>query len=127
MRAKEAGRWLHKVVQMGLDDERPKRATVTSIANWNTTGEIEATLASGQTIYVHAPVVYNIAVDDVIFVTRQDMGTRARWTIHGMQKSVADGYVPTVRQLSGGGIDSILMDDSNVELMDDSGVYLTED
>lgn len=128
MNPRDLAALMRKWVGMTVEDERPKRATVTAIANRGTTGEIEATMADGHKVYIHAATVYDIGVSDVVYVQKQPVGlAQARYVITSYHKSAGGSYIPTVRPESGGSIDDILMDDSSVELMDDSGVYLVED
>lgn len=112
-------------IRRSLAGERPKRATITSTSNRPATGEIEATLVDGSKIYVHAASLEALAVDDVIYVDKQNMGAaQAHYLFRGIHKSATGSYVPTVRGESS--IDFILLDNSDVQLMDNTGVYLTD-
>jgi len=121
--------FIRKYIGNSVEQERPRRATVTAITNRADTGEIEATCADGHKIYIHAATVYDVAIGDEVYVQKQQVGlARARYTIGGYHKSTGGSYVPTVRAESiVPTLDSILTDDSGYFLTDDSDTPLTED
>jgi hypothetical protein len=114
---------LRRYVGSALNNERSQRATVTSIANWNETAEVAATVADGHTIYIHAAVMYDVAVGDVLYVRKLNVGAaRARYEIIGYHESAGGSRIPTIRRALDP--ETILTDDSGNRLMDDSSNLL---
>ena len=123
MRTRDFALFFKRIIDARAVDERPKRATVTSVANWNETGEVEATLVDGRKVYIHAVTIEEIAVDDILLVTPQNLGIgRAQWHYQGMHEMANGSRVPQIRRALEP--ETVLTDDSGNRLLDDSGNLL---
>jgi hypothetical protein len=128
MKARELAQRLQRQTDMSLARERPKRATVTSVATRDTTGEIEATLVDGHTVYIHAATMYEVAVGDEVWVSKLDVGlARGRYQIAGFHKTSGGSYIPQIRpEAIVDVLDNALTDASGTYLKDASGTSLMQ-
>jgi len=112
---------IRRWVGLTVSDERPKRATITAVSGWDTSGEVAATFADGHTVYIHAATPYSLGVGDIIYVQKQQVGlARARYTISGYHESSGGSRIPEIRPESiVAVIDDMLTDDSSTVLMQD--------
>jgi len=101
MRGNEFGSLMAaKMGQTAFEKSRLFRAKVTSVTNRATVGikcEIEST---GETVYVEAAgaaTVYEIAVNDYVWVKRLTDGQRNSWILAGFAEDSGGSHVPSLR------------------------------
>jgi len=111
-----------------FNEQKPRRAKVTSVTNWETNGIRAIFEATGEAITVEAAgaaVLFEIAVNDYIYVTRLERGKQDKWIIFQYGESSTGSNVPTTRVASLPTISSLDASDgapTSVVSVDASGV-----
>lgn len=128
MRGRQLAQQIRRNMDRAVADERPQRATITSVANRDTTGEIEATTIDGHTIYIHSASMYELAASDIVYVQKLQVGlARGRYQIAGFHQTAAGGYIPSIRpEAIIDVLDDVLMDGSGTHLKDADGIALMQ-